>query len=94
MACNTVEILSSHFLLIKMLFIVSRNMTSWRTYLYSLPSHKIEISSWRCTNWSSQPQLVVDFGILATFISETNSLILLRQLRAVRDVLCIEQLSF
>ena len=94
MACKTVEILSSHFLRIKMLFIVSRNMTSWRTYLYSLPSRKIEIASWRGTNLSSQPQLVVDFGILATFISKTNSSILLKQLCAIKDVFCIKQLYF
>ena len=55
-------------------------MTSWRTYLYSLPSRKIEILSWCCTNLSSQPQLVFNFGISATFISKTNSWILLRQL--------------
>ena len=35
--------------------------------LYSLPSRKIEISSLRCANLSSQPPLVIDFVILAIF---------------------------
>ena len=79
MACNTAEISSSHFLLIKMIFIVSRNMTIWWTLLYSLASCKIEILH-GAAPMSSQPQLVVDLGILAIFISKTNSLILLRPL--------------
>ena len=91
------EILSRHFLFIKMLFIIlcKQKRDELEDLPMSLSTRKIDIFVMRCTNLSSQPQVVLDdLGILATFISKTNSLILQRQLCAVRDVLCIKQFSF